>query len=156
VRAETEDRQAPRWARWFVRLFLVAFVVCGVFGIEAWPLTGWRLFSHLRTDHRTTWQATVVGIHGEESALEFGRLPLRFHGFVLLMRDYPDITESQRTEMCVAWTGEARAALAEDVAEIRVYRVDEDLLPRAGSRPAEPAIRTLLFTCEEGDGVGAG
>src|SRR5206468_2883631 len=40
----------PRWAKWFVSLFLTAFVVCGVVGIEAWPLTGWRLFSHVRTE----------------------------------------------------------------------------------------------------------
>jgi hypothetical protein len=54
----TEDA-APRWARWFVTLFLVSFILCGAVEVEAWPLTVWRLFSHLRHEHQTQFQAYV-------------------------------------------------------------------------------------------------
>ena len=32
-----------------IYLFLALLVVCAVRGIEWWPLTGWKLFSHVRT-----------------------------------------------------------------------------------------------------------
>jgi hypothetical protein len=39
VAARIEER-VPVRARVFVAAFLSAFLVCGLFGIEAWPLTG--------------------------------------------------------------------------------------------------------------------
>jgi hypothetical protein len=60
ARRGSEDEGTPRWAAWFVGLFLSAFVICAVGGIEAWPLTGWRLFSHLRYEHQTSWRAAGV------------------------------------------------------------------------------------------------
>ena len=46
------DERPPRGIRVFVWIFLAAFMICGAAGIEAWPLTGFRLFSHLRTSAR--------------------------------------------------------------------------------------------------------
>src|SRR6478735_5308554 len=43
--APTPSERVPAWVRGFVALFLIAFLLCGVFAIEAWPLTGWKLFS---------------------------------------------------------------------------------------------------------------
>ena len=42
-RGTPDPAPAPRWARWFVGVFLGLFLLCGVAGFEAWPLTGWRL-----------------------------------------------------------------------------------------------------------------
>src|SRR4029450_6323181 len=42
----------PRWVRWYLGIFLVAFVLCGVIGIEAWPLTGWGVFPGARPDRQ--------------------------------------------------------------------------------------------------------
>jgi len=133
----------PGWARWFVRGFLIVFVVCGLVGIEAWPFTGFRLFSHLRTQHRTTWQAFSLDAEGRENVLSFAQLPSGYRGFVLIMQRYPDISPTDRDGMCRAW------AEAAGTSQVRVYRLDEDVLPRAGSRPASPTSRTLLFTCGE-------
>ena len=47
--ADGPERVQP-WARPFVTTLLGAFVLCGLFGIEAWPLSGFRLFSAPRSD----------------------------------------------------------------------------------------------------------
>ncbi|HEX7147705.1 MAG TPA: hypothetical protein VF512_09355, partial [Actinomycetota bacterium] len=63
MRAEPQPalRQAPapRWARWFVGAYLAVFVVCGVVGLEAWPLTGWRLFADARQARQPGFQAVT-------------------------------------------------------------------------------------------------
>lgn len=61
---------SPR-IRWFVRTFLLIFVVCGMARIEAWPLTGWRLFSHVRKPVQTSWRAVVVAPSGSEHGMAF-------------------------------------------------------------------------------------
>jgi hypothetical protein len=48
MRHAVEHPSPPAWTRRFVAVFLAAFVVCGIFGLEAWPLTGWRLFADAR------------------------------------------------------------------------------------------------------------
>ncbi|HKZ75754.1 MAG TPA: hypothetical protein VJ259_03740 [Actinomycetota bacterium] len=45
----------PLRIRAVVAVFLSAFLVCGLAGVEAWPLSGFRLFSHLRTDRPEGW-----------------------------------------------------------------------------------------------------
>src|ERR671914_45223 len=51
--------QPPRWARRFVAAYLAVFLVCGLAGFEAWPLTGWRLFADARQARQPRFQAAV-------------------------------------------------------------------------------------------------
>jgi hypothetical protein len=136
--------------RWFVRLFLAAFVVCGLAGIEAWPLTAWRLFSQVRTQHVARYRATVVDREGRETPLVFGRLPDGYRGFSLIVRTLPTMPPSEAARTCGAWAA-AALALHPDLAEMRVYRLDVDLSKRAGRRPAaSPAPRLVLRCPPEG------
>ncbi len=143
---ETDAERPPGWARWFVGLFLAAFVVCGVAGIEAWPLTGWRLFSHLRHEHQTTWQAFAVDASGGETRVSFARLPAAYHGFTLIVSRFGSMPPGRRTETCRTWAGAVRAS-GEDVAALRIYRLDWNLVPREDGRPAVPPTRTLELEC---------
>lgn len=45
----------PRSARWLVGAPLVLLLVPGIVGFDAWPPTGWRLFSVARDDTQTLW-----------------------------------------------------------------------------------------------------
>jgi hypothetical protein len=73
-------------APWFARPFVVAvprrpFGVSAV-TVEAWPLTSWRLFSHLRHDEQSSWQAFAVDGRGREVRYLVAGLGSGFHGFV--------------------------------------------------------------------------
>jgi hypothetical protein len=144
-----EAERVPRWTRWFVWSFLGAFIACGVAGIEAWPLTGWRLFSHLRHEHAVSWQAVAVDGRGRETPVVFGRLPFAYRGASLILKTFQSLAPADREAVCEAWEDALRARGA-PAGAIRVYRIDRDLFPRNGPRPANPSVRTLRFTCAGG------
>jgi hypothetical protein len=138
--------RAPRWARWFVWSFLTMFAICGVVGIEAWPFTGFRLFSHLRHERQTDWQAFAVRPDGREAWLPLSRFPGGYNGFPLVMKGFSSHSPHERAEMCRAWTVAAHALRGETVA-IRIYAIDRRFEPRHGRRPMIPPKRTLVQTC---------
>jgi hypothetical protein len=141
--------RAPRWARWFVWSFLTALLVCGVVGIEAWPLTGFRLFSHLRHASESEWQAFVLKPDGKEVRLRLSRSPGGYNGFPLVMRTFASRLPSEREAMCRAWMVAASSLRGPTVA-IRIYLVDRRLEPRHGRRAANAPGRSLAYTCGAG------
>ena len=144
---DTAGDRPPRLIRWFVWLFLTAFVVCGLAGIEAWPLTGFRLFSHLRYEHQTTWQAyTVAG--GEERRAAFAKLPPGVRGFTLIMRAFGSLSLPRQAETCSEWARAIRTGGAAPFDSLRIYRIDWDLVPRANGRPARAPSRALIYECD--------
>ena len=147
VRAAHEHvpETVPRTARWFVRIFLLAFVVCAVAGVEAWPFTGFRLFSRPRYETQTTWAAyTVAG--GRQTHLWFDDLPRPYQGFELLMVQFRHLDPAQRSALCSAWLAEARR-VRPGVNALRIYRLRVDALPRHGDRAGPPISRSLVDAC---------
>ena len=69
-----------RGVRAFVAVFLTVFVACGLLQVEAWPFSGWTLFSHLRTDEVRGWLATGVDADGVERPVPFSIVPRRLPG----------------------------------------------------------------------------
>lgn len=145
----------PRRTRWFVRVFLVAFVVCGLAGIEAWPLSGFRLFSHLRHERTVGWTRVAIGPDGLEREVDLARLPSRYGSFVLAARSFGSRPKSEQDAMCKAWVSGLRGIDAE-VDAMRVYRLDRSLLPRRDGRPAAKPARTLAFICTAAGVTGPG
>jgi hypothetical protein len=153
---ETERRSddlPSRGVRGFVAVFLSAFLLCGLLGLELWPLTGWRLFSELRTDRQVTWRATVVAA-GEETQIAFAELPRAYRNFPLVMRTFADMPAGRQAATCRAWLDAARREDA-DATEVRIYRVDWYLSHRHGSRDGPPPRSTLLRACEVTEAVDA-
>jgi hypothetical protein len=138
------DSVSP-WIRWAVRLFLAAFVICGVFGLENWPLTGFRLFSHLRGERASTWQADRVSPAGRAVPVPFPDLPRAYQGFGLVMQTYRSLPPATRHATCEAWLAEVRRALG-PARSLRLYHVTWDLLPRRGDRPRN-VTRTEVDAC---------
>jgi hypothetical protein len=139
---------APRWARWFVAAYLAVFVVCGVAGLEAWPLTGWRLFADARQARQPGYQAVTVDRAGRETPIPFRDLPVGYHGDVQVLRGFAGLPGDRQAAVCQAWA-EAVRARGGDVAEVRIYQTLTDVSRRVGDRGAPPS-RTLRFTCRPG------
>lgn len=146
---ERADGELPsRGVRVFVVAFLAAFAVCGAFGIEAWPLTGWRLFSQLRTDHQVSWRAIAVDGRSNEDPIRFEDLPRGYRNFPLVMRTFASLPAREQAAACRAWLVAARRQTT-GVGTVRIYRVDWYLSYRHGSGDGPPPARTLLFTCTD-------
>ena len=146
---QRSDGEPPsRRVRAFVAAFLTAFAVCGAFGIEAWPLTGWRLFSELRTDHQVSWRAVAVDGRGDENPIRFEDLPRGYRNFPLVMRTFASVPAPEQATACRVWLAAARRERIA-VGAVRIYRVDWYLSYRHSSGDGPPPARTLLFTCTD-------
>jgi hypothetical protein len=139
---------APRWARWFVAVYLGLFVLCGVAGFEAWPLTGWRLFADARQARQAGFQAVTVDGAGRETPVPFRDLPAGYHGDVQVLKGFAGLTATRQAAVCQAWAT-AVGDRGGEVAEVRVYQTVTDVSRRVGDRGAPPE-RTLRFTCRPG------
>jgi hypothetical protein len=124
-------------ARWLAVAFLAAFVLCGLFGFEAWPLTGWRLFADARQRVQTGRLAVAVDPAGIERPVPFADLPAGFQGDVQVLRGFDGLTDGQRAAVCDAWAAALRAR-GWRVAEIRIDDTLTDVCDRRGLRGAPP------------------
>jgi len=140
--------RVPVWTRAVVAVFLAAFIVCGLGGIELWPLTGWRLFSVSRQPIDIGWSAVTVDARGEEAPLPLGRMSISYRGASLLVGRFARMKDADREALCEALVTGANGAGAQAVS-IRIYRVRLDHSIRSGKRAA-PGRATLAYECGNG------
>jgi hypothetical protein len=131
-----EPDRVPRLARPFVAWLLAAMVASAVFVLEPWPLTSFRLFSHLRVDEQTAWEATVVEPNGEELGYPLG----------FAIGEFVDADGERRDELCRTWVGAAPELVARHAVVVRLYQRRWRLSERSGDR-ALPGSREHAFTC---------
>ena len=110
--------------------FLTVFALCGLAGIEAWPFSGFRLFSNLRTDRIAGWEVTVAD-HGDadEHDVSFGE-----RSWVHVAAGMAQLPDEQRMAVCRAWVHERGV-------DVRIYRT---WTPIGGG----PVSRELRASCE--------
>jgi hypothetical protein len=146
--AHARGERPPPWLRRYLAAFLTVFALCGVLGIEAWPLTGWRLFADARPAVQHGWQAVTVDHAGRETPVPFDELPIGYRGWVQVLKGFTALPAGEQAAVCRAWADAVRAR-GGDVAAVRVYETWTDVSRRVGRRGAAPA-RTPRVTCQDG------
>jgi hypothetical protein len=119
---------------------LTAFVVCPLGVFNLWPFSSWELFSHLRTDRQSGWQAVAVGAGGRvrvDSNVTRG-----YRGDDFKIASFASEPVAQRNETCEAWLHAARPGTR----TVEIYHLVWRLSDRHGKRAAPPR-RTLAWVC---------
>ena len=141
-----EADQVPRRAGLFVTLLVVALCGSAVFAWEPWPLSGFRLFSTVRTEQQTSWLATIVDEDGEEVPYPLGSSALGYRGFAFTMNEFAGTEKARRDELCRTWVAAAPALAGREAAEVRIYLRTRALSERVGQSSA-PATDELRYVC---------
>lgn len=142
----------PRYARAFVALFLAAVVVCAVASVNAWPFSSWRLFSRLRSDRQTSWQATAVDASGREQNFPIASIDHGYRGFTRLAGGLAKRSAASRDSICAAWLTRATKEFGPGTESLRIYHLDWLVSRRQGDRAAPPN-RTLVWMCNQDAGL---
>jgi hypothetical protein len=121
----------PRRARWFVGILLLAMAVPGVIGFDAWPLTGWRLFSLARDDSQTAWVLDAVDGQGATQVVELEQLPLRYRHAEWPMAELPGASTARQEAVCQALLG-AVADLEPQAVALNITRDRQHMVERDG------------------------
>jgi hypothetical protein len=98
---DVEADEAPRSARLFVGLLFVLLLVPGLVGFDAWPLTGWRLFSLSRDADQTRWVLDAVDEDGHR-IVSLEELPLGYRHAEWPMAELPGASVERRDRVCEA------------------------------------------------------
>ena len=110
--------------------FLAAFALCGLVGIEAWPFSGWRLFSTLRgpvDEHLVVETVDDQGVaHPLPASLGHG-----YSGPI-----GRSVADDQRAADAVA--AAVAGSTGQPVSAVRVVRVQRDL--RTGSTTSQVVV----------------
>lgn len=125
--------------------FLAVFLTASLFGIEAWPLTGWGLYSRRLTDREEGWKALTVDTEGREHSIPWDLLPLGVRNTYRQLSDIVERTPEDREAVCLAWADAVRD-LGQDVTEVRIYWTVQR---RNFEGPSTVLHRELAATCTE-------
>jgi hypothetical protein len=151
--SDVDPDAVPRSARGLVGLLFVLLLVPGLVGFDAWPLTGWRLFSLARDETQTLWVLEAVDEDGSSRRVDLEELPLRYRHAEWPMADLPGASTERRQAVCEALLG-AVIDLDPGTAELRIARDQARLDERDGEWTTIDDLE-VIHTCAPSDLEGA-
>jgi hypothetical protein len=149
AQAESDLDRVPRSARWLVGVLLVLLLVPGLVGFDAWPLTGWRLFSLARDDTQTLWVLEAVDDDGSARLVDLEELPLRYRHAEWPMSDLPGASTDRRQDVCEALLA-AVVEVEPTTAELHIARDRARLEERHGEWTVIDDLE-VVHTCRRSD-----
>jgi len=129
-----------------VALFLATLVVCPLAALNAWPFANWDLFSRLRTNQQTRWEAVAVDRARRERDYPIASVPPSYRAFGSIMADFSERSAADRDAICAVWLRGASEEFGSGTWLLRIYHLEWLLSDRQGSRAAPPH-RTLAWIC---------
>jgi hypothetical protein len=140
----------PRSARVFVAVLLVLLLVGPCGGVEAWPVTRWRLFSANRHATDTRWLVQSVAADGSATTVSLEELPLGYRHAEWPMADLPKQSEARRQEVCEA-LAPAVAKAHPGTAAVTLVKDEQELVQRSNDWQVIHHV-TALTTCTPPEG----
>jgi hypothetical protein len=131
----------PVATRVFVYSFLTLLLVCGVAGIERWPLTAFRLYADPRRPTHPSWELATVDDAGHEETATLYDLPVAYRNTDRQLGRTGEPEPARLDARCRAWAAAFHDRDANVVA-LRVYR------SRIDARSGAHLTRRLVWTCE--------
>jgi hypothetical protein len=110
-----------RVQRAWVYALLLLLLVPGVIGFDAWPLTGWRLFSLSRDADQNEWMLEAITPAGLE-VVDLEQLPLAYRNAAWPLDHSLRAGDARRAEICAALLEGVREAIP-DATGLMVVRV---------------------------------
>jgi hypothetical protein len=118
----------------------------GLIGVEAWPLTGWKLYARLRHAEFSGWQVLAVGSDGNERVVDIRRTPAAFHGVNHFLNDVERLTDEEREAACLGLIEAARLQYP-DVAGVAIDHIVGHVPVHPGDALGPPANRIRIHQC---------
>ncbi len=119
---------------------MVLILVLGVLRIEAWPFSGFRLFSAVRGEVVTSWSLYAL-IGGDEVPIDLSKYPVAYRNTTTRIAHFSGMSGAAREAICDAWVEPLRSD-GKQVDHVRIYSVRENV------RPGAPApTRVLGWEC---------
>ena len=147
--APADSDTVPPSARWLVGALFVLLLVPGLVGFDAWPLTGWRLFSLARGETQTLWVLEAVDSDGSSRLVDVEELPLRYRHAEWPMADLPGASSARRQAVCEALLG-AVVDVEPGTAQLRIARDRARLEERDGDWTVIDDLE-VIHTCAPAD-----
>ena len=147
---ETSERSdaPPRYVRRFVVALLVLLCVPAVIGFDAWPLTGWRLFSLARDNSQIRWVADVIRSDGDVVTVDFDELPIAYRHAEWPLAELGGAGKERRDDVCLALLDGVQEHRLDDAVGLRIVRDRQHLVER-DARWVVTHDREVFHSCGE-------
>ncbi len=129
-----------------VLVALALLLVAGTATIEAWPFTGWRLYSNTKGPTAGSFIAYRIGPENGEHLVDYHDLPYAYQRTPYVLNKFPSSTAREREAACdgIAY-GERE--VGRPVIAIRIYWEVRRVVPVDGERHTKLLERELRYTC---------
>jgi hypothetical protein len=138
------DKTAGPVARLVTYGVVGVIVLAGVTGHEYWPLSGFRLFSEVRSSQQTTYSVVVVNEQGQSSVLDLGALPDNYSGHVQMLPAMVTKSADEQAAIVQAWLVGLGLTPGE-YTSAEIYRSASEV-PADSAEPAVVTDRELVLT----------
>jgi hypothetical protein len=145
--APIDPGDGPAWpVKALVVGVLALLLIAGVATVEAWPFTGWRLYSNTKGPTAGSFFAYRVGPHGREHKVDYDQLPYSYQRAPYVLNKFPHSSAATRESVCDGLAhGERKAGYP--VRAIRVYWEVRRVVPVDGERHTKLIERQRRYTC---------
>ena len=119
----------------------------GLIGVEAWPLTGWKMYARVRHGDFWGWQVRAVGLDGSERSVDLRNTPAAYHGVTHFLSNFEGLSAERRQAACLALGSVARAQYT-GVAGVAVDHVLGRIPVDPGGAPSPSSRRIRVHQCQ--------
>lgn len=137
----------PKVARPFIYALLSLIALSAIFEWEPWPVSSFRLFSHVRHAEQTSWEVTAAS-KGESVPFYPDSMSHGLKNFSFRMYEFEHGEKPRQDELCKVWLSFAPEVDGRPADRLLIWKRSWDLSERSGDR-ALPGQTELNYVCDQ-------